>query len=166
MALIPVPTGNTSPGIEFQNIDMKVTLTAITCAAGDVLAIDPTVVDTGLRMFKARQPVTADFASASGAFIQTWFGVALASQATSGGDVMVRLSGRVNALTVSNTATVGLYLSPTNAARGLTVAAAAVGSGTRMVALGLTATGAGNTIAPVLFDGMGSGFGYDVTNTT
>lgn len=168
MSLILEPTQGVAPGLTFANQDATMRLASgLTCAKGDILAVDMDTVDsTRLVNNEVREPVTADFVTASGgAFLRTFFCVALETQTTAAGIVRCRFVGEVDAKIASTSVAVGEYLSPTNTSRALTESTGAAGSGTCNVALARVANTTANAVVRVLFNGI-NGFGTHLTNTT
>lgn len=166
MALTLSPIQGPGVGIRYGSQDATMTLASgLTCARGDILAVDMDTVDAYGVMTEVRAPATADFTQASGAYLPTFFCVALEAQATAAGNVKVRFCGIVDALIDDTDASAkGKFLIPKNAARSLDALATAVGGGNRTVAIALAATTA-SALSTVLFDGI-HGFGQALTNTT
>lgn len=156
-------------GLEFEVQDAIMTLQAITCARGDLLAVDMDTVDSSFRYTHVRAAATADFTTASGAAdLGTMFCIALETQATSGGKVRVRFKGVVDVLPTANGINPGDSLVPANGVRTLTESAAGtctVGTGTLIVAKALEASAATLVHIKALFNGV-NGFGRSTTNTT
>lgn len=140
---------------------------ALTCARGDILAVKMDTVDSSTMVHTTvREPVTADFATASGAaYLRTFFCVALEDQATAAGYVLCGFVGDFEASIASTSVAVGEYLSPTDASRRLTEAASSAGSGTVLVAVAKQTNATAGLLRRVLFDGL-HGFGRHLTNTT
>lgn len=157
-----------NPGFGICNEDAIMQLASgLTCALGDVMAVDMSKVDASLRWYEIRAPVTADFATASGAQnLWPYMCVCLEAQGTAAGQVRVRFAGDVDALCEDASLAIGAKLSPKNASRVLDTLAAAVGTGIRTVATVKVITAA-NTISRVEFDGIAGVAGSTmITNTT
>ena len=156
-----------SPGLNVCSEDAIMTLEAsTTCLAGDCLAVDMTAVDSSLRYYKVRDPVTADFLSATtAANAQSWMCIALETQGTAGGNVRVRLVGEVDALIEDTSLSIGAKLSPKNASNVLDTHATAAGTGNRAVGILLEATTSTSQIKKVYFDGI-HGVGFMITNAS
>ncbi len=162
------PSGmNATPGLSFGN-DMAVMLSPATVAVGDCLALDLTTVDTSYRWTTMRAVATADFATANaGASLQTMVAISLDPATTAGTKIRCVFRGQVAALCVSAT-TVGVTrLSPTNNVGGLTLSAAATGTGQRIVAVALETNANANVLKQVMFDGASGVLGATViTNSS
>lgn len=157
------------PGINIQNEDAIMTLASgLTAARGDLLAVNQTAVDSSLRFYEVRAPVTADFVSATtAANAQPMMCIALEDQTTAAGNLRCRFVGEVDALIEDTSLAIGAKLSPKNASRALDTHATAAGTGTRAVAILLEATTAANQIKRVMFDGVSvGGIGTMITNAS
>lgn len=154
-------------GVEFGVQDATVTLQAITCLKGAVLAVDMDTVDSGFRYTHVRAPATADFVTATNvADLGTFFCVALEAQATSGGKVKVRFAGVVDVLPTASGISVGDSLVPADGVHTLTESSATTsvaGTGAMIVAKALEASAASLVPIKVLFDGI-HGFGRSIDN--
>ena len=149
-----------APGINVQNEDAIMTLdTSLTCLRGDVLVVKQTVVDASLRYSVVKEPLTADFTTASGAAnVEGWHCIALEDQATAAGNVRCRFVGEVDALISDNSLAIGAKLTPSNASRALkTQVLTGTGPGAKGVAILLEATTSTNQIKRVYFDGVSNG---------
>lgn len=160
---------NGASGLEFENQDAIMTLQSITCAKGDVLAVDFDTVDSSGRYTHVRAVATADFITASNAVdARSIFCVALEAQSVSGGKVRVRFKGVVDALIAGSppAIAVGDRLIPTNAARTLTetTTSPGAGSGHMVVAMALEVNTTAGSFSKVLFDGI-HGFGQHINTT-
>ena len=157
-----------NPGFGICNEDATMQLASgLTCAKGDVMAVDMSKVDTSLRFYEIRAPVTADFQTASTAQnLWPYMCVCLEAQTVAAGQVRVRFAGDVDALIEDASLAIGAKLQPKNASRALDTGAAAAGTGNRVVAVAKHVTAA-NTVGRVEFDGISGVYGGSmITNTT
>lgn len=159
-----------SPGMAFCNEDAIMTLAAgLTCLRGDILSVVRTTLDSSLRWTTVREPLTADFATATtAANVQTFMCVALEDQTTAAGNVRCRFVGVCEAK-VEDAGTppiVGDTLTGINASRALDVQATATGTGERGLAILLELPTVANSLRTVMFDGLAGVLpGYMVTAT-
>lgn len=160
---------NGAGGLEFEVQDAIMTLQAITCAKGDLLAVDMDTVDSGFRYTHVRAAATADFTTATNvADLGTFFCIALEAQATSGGKVRVRFKGVCDVLPTASGISVGDSLCPANGVRTLTesdATTATTGTGSMIVAKALEASAASLVPIKALFNGI-NGFGRSIENGT
>lgn len=158
-----------SPGISVGNDDAIMQLASgLTCAAGDCLSVDQTKVDSSLRFYEVRAPLTADFLSASDAVnVQPYMCIALEAQATAAGLVRCRFAGEVDALIEDSGLAIGAKLTGKNTLRVLDTQGTGTGSGVRVLAILKEATTATSQIKRVDFDGItGVVSSPRITNTT
>lgn len=170
MALVLSPMQGPGVGIRFGVQDALMTLAAShTGVKGRCYAVDMDTVDAYGVRYVIRDPVTADFTQASGAYLPTFFCIALEDQTTAAGNVKVRFVGTVDVVADdTDSAAKGKFLIPKNSTSttgsALDTMVTAVGGGNRCVAVANAASTAA-AMVNVDFDGI-HGFGQALTNTT
>jgi hypothetical protein len=135
-------------------------------AIGDCLSIDTTVVEAGgLRWTTVREPLTADFVTAT-AVANAETAQCISLDAATAAGTLIRCIFRGNARALCTPATtIGVTrLQPTGSSRALATAAATTGTGNKVVAIAMETNATATVVKEVLFDGWGS-FGRSQTAT-